>query len=114
MKNLEVARILRQIAVLLDMKAVPFKPRAYEKAADSIAALPQAIEDVYSAAGLRALEKIPGVGKSMAGKLEEFLLTGGIELHRELSAAVPVDLDGLLAIDGLGPKGIHALYEHLG
>jgi DNA polymerase (family 10) len=112
--NSDIARIFRQIAVLLDMQAVPFKPRAYEKAADSIAALAEPVEDLYAAGGLRALEKIPGIGKSVAGKVEEFLRTGGVGLHRELHAAMPVDLDDLLAIDGLGPRGIKALYEHLG
>jgi DNA polymerase (family X) len=113
-KNAEVARVLREIAAFLDMQSVPFKPRAYEKAADSVLALGDPLEDVYARGGLRALENIPGVGKSMAAKVEEFLKTGSIGLHRELHAAVPVDLGALLTIDGLGPKGIRSLYERLG
>jgi DNA polymerase (family 10) len=113
-KNAEVARVLREIAVYLDMQSVPFKPRAYEKAADSVLALGDPVEDLYARGGLRALENIPGVGKSVAAKVEEFLKTGSIGLHRELHAAVPVDLGALLTIDGLGPKGIRSLYEHLG
>jgi DNA polymerase (family 10) len=113
-KNAEVARVLREIAVFLDMQSVPFKPRAYEKAADSVLALGDPVEDLYARGGLRALENIPGVGKSVAAKVEEFLKTGSIGLHRELHAAVPVDLGALLTIDGLGPKGIRSLYEHLG
>jgi len=113
-KNAEVARVLREIAVYLDMRSVPFKPRAYEKAADSVLALGDPVEDLHARGGLRALENIPGVGKSVAAKVEEFLKTGSIGLHRELYAAVPVDLGALLTIDGLGPKGIRSLYEHLG
>jgi DNA polymerase (family 10) len=113
-KNAEVARVLREIAAFLDMQSVPFKPRAYEKAADSVLALGDPLEDVYARGGLRALENIPGVGKSVAAKVEEFLKTGSIGLHRELHAAVPVDLGELLTIDGLGPKGIRSLYERLG
>jgi len=113
-KNAEVARVLREIAVFLDMQRVPFKPRAYEKAAESVLALGDPVEDVYARGGLRALEDIPGVGKSVAAKVEEFLKTGSIGLHRELHAATPVDLGALLAVDGLGPKGIRSLYEHLG
>jgi len=113
-KNAEVARVLRELAVFLDMQSVPFKPRAYEKAADSVLALGDPVEDLYARGGLRALENIPGVGKSVAAKVEEFLKTGSIGLHRELHAAVPVDLGALLTIDGLGPKGIRSLYEHLG
>jgi DNA polymerase (family X) len=113
-KNAEAARVLREIAAFLDMQSVPFKPRAYEKAADSLLALGDPVEDVYARGGLRALESIPGVGKSVAAKVEEFLKTGSIGFHRELHAATPVDLAALLAVDGLGPKGIRSLYEHLG
>jgi DNA polymerase (family 10) len=113
-KNAEAARVLREIAAFLDMQDVPFKPRAYEKAADSVLALGDPVEDVYARGGLRALESIPGVGKSVAAKIEEFLKTGSIGLHRELHAATPVDLGALRAVDGLGPKGIRSLYEHLG
>jgi DNA polymerase (family 10) len=113
-KNAEIARVLREIAVFLDTQSVPFKPRAYEKAADSVLALGDPVEDLYARGGLRALANIPGVGKSVAAKVEEFLKTGSIALHRELHAAVPVDLGALLMIDGLGPKGIRSLYEQLG
>jgi DNA polymerase (family 10) len=113
-KNAEAARVLREIAAFLDMQSVPFKPRAYEKAADSLLALGDPVEDVYARGGLRALESVPGVGKSVAAKVEEFLKTGSIAFHRELHAATPVDLATLLAVDGLGPKGIRSLYEQLG
>jgi len=46
MKNHEVARILRNISILLDMDSVPFKPRAYEKAALTIEALEEDVEQM--------------------------------------------------------------------
>jgi DNA polymerase (family 10) len=113
-KNAEVARILREIAAFLEMQGVPFKPRAYDKAADSVLSLADPVEEVYARGGLRALELIPGMGKSLAAKVEELLKTGTVGLHRELHAATPVDLGALLAVEGLGPKGIRSLYEHLG
>ena len=73
MKNFEVARILRNISILLDMDDVPFKPRAYEKAALSIEALEEDVEQIYQKGGLKALKQIPGVGESIAEKIEEII-----------------------------------------
>jgi DNA polymerase (family 10) len=113
MKNPEIARILREISAFLDMQNVPFKPRAYEKAAQSVSALEEPVEEVYAKGGLAALEEIPGVGKSVAGKIAEFIETGRVAYHEELHRKTPVDLDRLLGIEGLGPKGVRSLYEHL-
>src|SRR5262249_57679896 len=98
----------------LDMGGIPFKPRAYEKAAESIAALEDPVEEIFARGGVKALEKIPGIGKSFAAKIMEFLETGKIEDHEKLRAATPVELHRLLLIDGLGPRGIKSLHEHLG
>src|SRR6266496_2437439 len=114
MKNPQVARIFREISAFLDMEGVPFKPRAYEKAAESIAALEDPVEEIFARVGVKALEKIPGVGKSFAAKIAEFLDTGKMAEHEKLRAATPVELDRLLGIEGLGPKGIKSLHEHLG
>ena len=35
-KNFEIAKILKEIAIFLEMDDVQFKPRAYEKAAKSV------------------------------------------------------------------------------
>ena len=114
MKNPDIARILREISAFLDMQGVPFKPRAYEKAALSVSALEEPVEQIYAQGGLRALAQIPGVGKSMASKIAEFVETGRVALHEELRHDTPVEVDRLLGVEGLGPKGIHSLYEHLG
>jgi DNA polymerase/3'-5' exonuclease PolX len=47
MKNFEVVRVLRNISILLEMDDVHFKPRAYEKAAISISALEEDVEEIY-------------------------------------------------------------------
>jgi DNA polymerase (family X) len=114
MKNPQVAQIFREISAFLEMEGVPFKPRAYEKAAESISALEDPAEEIFSRGGVKALEKIPGIGKSFAAKIAEFLSTGKVADHEKLRAATPVDLDRLLGIEGLGPKGIKSLFEHLG
>lgn len=113
-KNLEVARILREIAIYLDMEDVQFKPRAYEKAAISIEALEEDLETLYKRGGVKALMEIPGVGQNIAEKVGELIDTGKLRYYEELKAKTPVDLGSLNGIQGLGPKKIKVLYQKLG
>ncbi len=113
MKNSEVARILRNISILLDMENVQFKPRAYEKAALTIEALEEDLEKTYGDGGIKALKQIPGVGESIAEKIEELLRTGKLEYYEQLHKNAPVDLENLTRIEGMGPKTIKTLYQKL-
>jgi DNA polymerase (family 10) len=113
MKNSEVARILRNISILLDMDDVPFKPRAYEKAALTIEALEEEVEKTYAEGGVEALKEIPGVGESIAEKIEELIKTGKLSYYEQLHKKVPVDLESLTLIEGLGPKTIKTLWQKL-
>jgi DNA polymerase (family 10) len=47
MKNLLVAKILKEIADILEMQDVEYKPRAYRKAARTMESLSKPIEEVY-------------------------------------------------------------------
>lgn len=113
MKNVELAGILRNVALLLEMDGVKFKPRAYESAAKTIEAMPDSIEEIYRKGGIGSLLQIPTVGKSIAEKVEEFIKTGHIQYYEELKKKVPVDLEGLSQIEGLGPKRIRSLWQAL-
>jgi DNA polymerase (family 10) len=65
-KNLEVARMLYEIADILEAQDVEFKPRAYRRAARSIEELSEDIVDIWKR---EELEEIPGVGKNIAAKI---------------------------------------------
>ena len=84
MKNKELTKILREIAEMLEINSVAFKPRAYRKAADSIENLKEDVLDIYKKGGLKAIDNIPGVGKSIAKKIEEYLKKGKIKYYEEL------------------------------
>lgn len=117
MKNVSnhaIAELLREIGEYLAMQNIPFKPRAYEKAADAIDSTENEASEIYKADGMKALEEIPGVGVSIAEKIEEFLKTGRIAYYEELKKKAPVDLSELTKVEGLGPKSIKYLYEKLG
>jgi DNA polymerase (family 10) len=113
MKNPEVARIFKEIAILLEMDDIQFKPRAYERAARSIEALEEDVEGIYRKGGVKALMEIPGVGQSIAEKMEELITTGTLRYYEELRRKVPVDLESLSGIEGLGPKTIKILWQKL-
>ena len=114
MENREIARILSEIGEYLDMQEVPFKPRAYEKAANAIAELEEGVVEIYKKDGLKGLENIPGVGASIAEKIEELIKTGRLRYYEDLKKDIPVKLDELTRVEGLGPKNIKKLHEKLG
>ncbi len=113
MKNFEIAKILRNIGIFEEMKGEKFKPRAYERAAHSIEALDQEVREIYIRGGFKALLEIPGVGQSIAEKIEEALKTGKISYYEQLKKKIPVDLESLTAIEGVGPKIVLTLYKKL-
>jgi DNA polymerase (family 10) len=112
--NQEIAEILHQIAEYLEMQKVLFKPRAYQKVAQTIESLEEGVAEIYKRGGKRALMEVPGVGEGIADKIEEFLKTGHIKEYEALKKETPVRLDELSRIEGLGPKSIQKLYQKLG
>lgn len=112
--NQEIARILGEIGEYLEMQDVPFKPRAYQKAAQMINGMEERLSDIYEKGGLKALLAIPGIGLGIAEKIEEYLKTGKVKYYQDLRKKTPVDLAALSAIEGLGPKSIKKLYQKLG
>ena len=111
--NEDVAKILRSISEYLEMEEVAFKPRAYEKVADVITGLEEGVGDIYKRGGLKALENIPGVGVSIAEKIEELIKTGRLKYYKSLKKKIPVDVHSLTRVEGLGPKQVLRLYREL-
>ena len=114
MENRDIARILFEISEYLDMEDIPFKPRAYGKAAEVIRELEESVGEIYKKAGIKGLTDIPGVGASIAEKIEEIIRTGKLKYYEELKKDTPVKLDELTRVEGLGPKKIKRLHEKLG
>ena len=115
MRNEQVASVLRDIGFLTEVEDAPnaqFKARAYYRAADTIEGLSDNISEIYQKGGIDALLEIPGVGKAIAGKIEEHVKTGKIRYHEELKAKLPIDT-GQLRIEGVGPKTLKAIYDKL-
>jgi DNA polymerase (family X) len=109
--NQAIARILREIADLLEIKNEnPFKIRAYRNGGDIAANHPHELSRLDET-GLR---EIPGIGKDLAGKIREIAESGDAEFHRELVAEFPPTILDLLHLQGVGPKTVATLYRELG
>jgi DNA polymerase (family X) len=109
--NAAIARILREIADLLEIKDDnPFKIRAYRNGADIVANHPHEMA-ALDATGLR---EIPGIGKDLAARIREIVETGDAEFHRELMAEFPPTILDVLNLQGVGPKTVAMLYRELG
>lgn len=113
MTNPEIAHILYNISEYLAMDDIPFKPRAYEKAAINIEALEESVSDIYKKGGVKALQNIPAVGFGIAEKIKELIETRKIKEYEALKKKIPVNLEELSAIEGIGPKSILKLYKEL-
>lgn len=112
--NTAIATFLRSIATYLSFGEGGFKARAYVRVADTIASFSTSVTALYVSGGLKALEEIPGVGVSIAERIEEFVTGGQSPYLDALKKATPIDADELLAIEGLGPQRVFALYHALG
>ena len=84
MTNKKLIKILYEIEKLLRIKGVAFKPKAYQKAALVLENLKEDITEIYQKKGLKGLEKIPSIGKSIAQKIEEYLKNGKIDYYEKL------------------------------
>lgn len=110
MKNQEIAKIFNEIADLLELKGENrFRIRAYRRAALNIEGLTKNIEEISH----EDILKIPGIGRDLAGKMEEYIKTGMIQAYEKLKQEIPGELSTLLSVPGLGPKTSKLLYEKL-
>src|SRR5579862_2550051 len=108
--NAEIARKLLDIRKLMEFSGEPFfKFMAYERAAETIEnASPLAAMPVEE------LTALPGIGKTLAGRIREIAQTGESTYLNELAARYPLTLLEVLAVPGIGMKTAQTFFEVLG
>jgi DNA polymerase (family X) len=109
----ELARMFFEFGYYDEMQGIPFKPRAYELASESMAALGHEVRETWKRGGIKALKDLPGVGQSIAEKIDEYFRTGRVKEYDAMKKKFPVDIWGLAKIEGMGPVKIRDLYKHL-
>jgi DNA polymerase (family 10) len=107
----DVARVLEQIAAILEIKGEnPFKVRAYENAARALDSLS---EDLGALIAESRLTEVRGIGTSIAAGIIELWTQGRMKYYEELCDSVPPGWFDLMRIPGLGAKRIRTLCELL-
>ena len=112
--NQTIATILYELSVLYELKGVAFKPRALERASRVIGELSEDVRDIFRRDGIEGLEQIPGVGQGVAERIVEYITTKHVKEYERMKKALPVDITGIMAIEGIGPKTLKLLYTKLG
>src|SRR5574341_976183 len=110
MENRAVARILRETAQLLEIDGAQIgRYRSYEKAAELVETLPEAIEEL--AKDTEKLTELPGIGERMAEHIREILKTGDYAVRKKLLKKYPHTILDLLTLQSLGPKKVALLWS---
>jgi len=109
--NAEIAAALEELGVLYELDgAVKYRVLAYSTAAKAIRESPVSVAEL--AAQGRATE-VPGVGKTLAEKIDALLATGEIPAAVKLKAKFPPTLIEVTRVPGVGPKTARRLFEEL-
>jgi DNA polymerase (family 10) len=110
--NAEIAAALDELGVLYELDgAVKYRVLAYSTAAKAIRESPVSVADL-AAAG-RATQ-VPGVGKTLAEKIDALIETGEIPAAVKLKAKFPPSLIEVTRVPGVGAKTARRLFEELG
>jgi DNA polymerase IV (family X) len=112
-RNDEVATLFEEFADLEEARGTDYKPSVYRRAAENIRDHTAPIENL-AGEGEDALAEIDGVGDAIASKVAEYFETGEIAELGQLRSELPVDIQTLTAIEGVGPRTVGTLYESLG
>jgi DNA polymerase (family 10) len=110
--NSDIADIFNQTADLLEIRADnPFRIRAYRNAARTIQSLSKNVSQLLSEDA--DLTRYPGIGRDLAGKVEEIVRIGTFKLLKKLKKQLPEELSELMNITGLGAKRVAKIYRDL-
>ncbi len=110
--NADVEAVFKKVADLLEIRdANPFRVRAYRNAAVTVGRMSKDVADLV---GRNAdLTELPGVGRDLARKIREVVLTGRLGLLDKLEKQSRASFSELMEIPGLGPRKVKALYDAL-
>ncbi|MFD0764167.1 helix-hairpin-helix domain-containing protein [Mucilaginibacter lutimaris] len=111
MENKPIARTLRLLSQLMELHEVnPFKIKSIANAAFKVDKLS------FPLAGktVAELEKIDGIGKSLAAKIAQLLETGTMGELQEMLSQTPEGVVEMMNIKGIGPKKVAIIWKELG
>jgi len=112
MKNQQVSEIFAAMAdILAIQEESTYRIMAYRRAAENVAALGRPLEEVWR---VGELETIPGIGKTLAAKMDELMRTGRLGAYEKLQAQVPAGVVAMLRVPDVGPRKAALFWKELG
>ncbi len=114
MDNLAIAAVFEELADLLEFKGENlFRIRAYRNGAKAISELEEPVADIL-ADTTRALDTIPGIGKTLEEKCRVLISTGSLPQLETLRKEFPASVLAMVRVPGVGPKKAARLHAELG
>jgi DNA polymerase (family X) len=108
--NKSVATVLYETADLMEVRGDdPFRIRSYRNAAQALESLGTPLAELVGET--KKLLEIPGIGKAMAGHIQELFREGRLRMHTELLEKYQPSMLELLKIQGLGPKTVALIWD---
>lgn len=109
----EIADVLERVADLLEAQGGnPYRLRAYRNAARTVRESPRPLAQIDAEEGRPGLEALPGIGKSIASLVHEFLHSGRVALLDRLEGQVsPEDL--FTTVPGIGEELARRIHAEL-
>lgn len=112
--NQEIAKIFEEISEILELKdGDRFRIIAYQRAVQAIKSHGESLQSVYESGGEKGLQKISGIGESIAAKVAEYIKTGKVKELQRLRGEAPEAEVEFLQIPGVGPKTAKKLFKEL-
>ncbi|MHC5008667.1 MAG: helix-hairpin-helix domain-containing protein [Planctomycetota bacterium] len=113
MANDQVALRLEEVADLLQAQdANPFRVRAYRAAAETVRGLSRPVHDILAADGPPGLQRLAGIGESLARSIEQLVQAGRLGLLDRLRGTSVEDV--LATVPGIGPRLAGRIHDELG
>jgi putative hydrolase len=111
--NQDIADKLLELADLLEQQnANPFRVNAYRRAARTVSSETESVADLAGREGLEGLDRLPGIGRSIALAIREMLETGRwMQLERLRGALDPEQV--FQSIPGVGPELARRIHDEL-
>ncbi|MGQ0828951.1 MAG: PHP domain-containing protein [Bacteroidota bacterium] len=110
MNTEEIASALKLTAQLMELhEENPFKVKSIANAAYKL----NKTDIDLAGKSLQELEQIEGIGKSIAGKINELQTTGNLKELTEMLTKTPLGVVDMMSVKGIGPKKVGQLWREL-
>ena len=112
-RNEDVADALERVADLLEAQAEsPYRVRAWRGGARTVRGQAEPVAELLAREGTEGLDRLPGIGKSLAAAIAELVHTGRLRMLDRLEGEIsPEDL--FTTVPGVGEELARRVHEQL-